>query len=288
MARPPARRARRSAVIAVAGVVTMAGGLAACGGESPITASRAPGLTAPATAPSTPAPTMPPITSPTTTAPSPGTTAPGPTSPSTSAPINATAVLHRALADARAEGWVTSDSADGGGTEAIDTVAGPDRGLQTVIEEGQTGHIVVVPGTTYIHGTADALVALFSLPAAQAKILADRWVSLRPGDKQYHSTTEGVTLPSLLAPLALTGHVSGGTITGSDGKHYDLITGRVPKGTGYGNGTETGRLAVTPGSHPLPYEFEIISSKGVIEWAYRDWGKKAAVAVPPGAVPLPH
>lgn len=288
MARPPARRARRSAVIAVAGVVTMAGGLAACGGESPISASQTPGITTPATTPGTPVPTMPPITSPTTTTPAPGTTAPGPTSPSTSAPINATAVLHRALANAHSEGWVTSDSANTGGTEAIDTVAGPDRGLQTVTAGSDTGHIVVVPGTTYIHGTASALATLFSVPTAQAKTLAGHWVKLLPSDKQYHSTTEGVTLPSLLAPLALTGNVKGGTITGSDGKHYDLITGTIPKGTGYGNGTETGRLAVTTGSHPLPYEFEVTATAGAIEWAYRDWGKKAAVSVPSGAVPLPH
>lgn len=283
MSRLRTRGRRRPAAVALAGVVLMAGGLAACGGESPITASRTPpSIAAPGTTPATPGTTLPPLTSPTTSP----STAPGTSTPSTSTPIDATAVLHRALANAHAEGWVTSYSANSGGTEAIDTVAGPDRGHQTVTAGSNTGHIIVLPGATYIHGPASALTALFSVPSAQAKSLANRWVKLLPSDKQYHSTTEGVTLPSLLAPLALTG-VKGGTIT-SHGTRYDLITGTVPKGTGYGNGTQTGRLAVTTGSHPLPYEFEITSSAGAIEWAYRDWGKKAAVSVPPGAVTLPH
>lgn len=279
---------RRPSAAALAGVVLLAGGLAACGGESPITASRTPpSIAAPSTTPATPATTLPPLTSPTTSpSTAPGTSTPGPATPSTSTPINAALVLHVALINAHLEGWVTSDSANSGGTEAIDTLAGPDRGRQTVTAGGDTGHIVVVPGATYITGPASALTNLFSVPSAQAKSLANRWVKLLPTDKQYHSTTEGVTLPSLLAPLALTG-VKGGTIT-SHGTRYDLITGTVPKGTGYGNGTETGQLAVTTGSHPLPYEFEITSSAGAIEWAYRDWGKKAAVSAPSGAVTLPH
>lgn len=274
----PARRGLRLA----GGALMLAAGLAACGGSSPITASGGATTTAPGSPTTT---TAPPQTTTTTT--EPGSTTTTTTAGSGGHPVDAARVLRRALHDAYRAGWVRSDSTGGAaGSEAIITDAGPDRGAQTVIFNGLTGHIVVLPGRTYVHGTAPALQQLFRIPHSQATVLAPHWVVLVKADRQYHNVTIGVTLPSLLAPVALTGALHAAR-TSHNGHHYVLISGRVPAGAGYGAGA-SGRLAVTSGPDPLPYVLEIhTSGGGTFRWVFTRWGTKVPVHAPGGAVRLP-
>jgi hypothetical protein len=184
------------------------------------------------------------------------------------------------MSDALAERW-----AHVGGTELL-TVAGPDRGTQTVKNGSLTGMIRVLPNSTYIQGSAAALQRLFDVPAAAAAKVAGKWVVLTQADPEYKSVTIGVTLPSELQQLELQGPLRTETYN-QDGKKGTLISGGLPPVADIPKGL--GAVLVSDGSHPLPEEFAEFQSTGstLLDETFSLWGAGELVQVPAGAVPLP-
>jgi hypothetical protein len=275
---------------------------AACGGRSPLAGrpyispattgpvSTAPGSTTPGSAGSAPTSSAPVTASPSTSVPT-ATTAPATTTPATTVPptvapttapdtAKALAILNAARSDALAERW-----AHVSGSQLV-TVAGPDRGTQTVKIGSDSGLIKVLPNATYIQGSAAALQRLFDVPAAAATKVAGKWVILTPSDPEYKSVTIGVTLPSELQELDLQGTLRTESYS-RNGTQGTLISGSLPPSANITKGL--GALLVTTGPHPLPEEFAEFQATGATAFdeTFSLWGAAELVQAPSGAVPLP-
>jgi hypothetical protein len=189
-------------------------------------------------------------------------------------------VLNAAKRDGLAERW-----AHVRGTE-LATVAGPDRGTQTVTAGGLIGLIRVLPNATYIHGSTLALEHLFQVPATAAIRVADKWAILTRADPEYKGVTIGVTLPSELQEIVLTGPLRIQPYN-HDGRRGTLITGSLPTQPGIAAGY--GALLVTAGPRPLPEEYAqyLHTRQTVLDETFSLWGASELVKAPPGAVPLP-
>ncbi len=193
-------------------------------------------------------------------------------------------MLQKAIVDARAKGWVHVTSSNTTRTNVLTTVAGPDRGTQRVALDSVSGLIIVVPGATYIKGSAVALTRVFAVPAAAASKVANRWIRLTSKDPEYAKLTAGVTLPSFLGELRFTA-----PLTVRDYSHagttYLLIAGKLSPAAGVGAGN--GVLLLTKSSHPLPVRFVTVGKAGAAGASFGHWGASQSVSAPRGAVPLP-
>jgi hypothetical protein len=270
-------------VIAVAG-------LSACGGGLPLSAAKS---TAPASTPtSLPAPRTPSIVSPPATTPvpkAPSTTTPGTTRvkvPTLLDPRSGTALLRSVLAHAIAQHWVhgvaTSPATRTDAATTFTSDDGPGDGIQDITVGSVSGQIRVVGDRTYIRGTPAALVDLFQVPIAVAPELGGRWVTLKPGDSDYHTVTIGVTISSFIGEIAFTGAVTEGT-SRVDGVTTTIIEGRLPASAGKG----TGVLYLTGTTDPLPQVWEEIGSSSTTRTTFDQWGQAVTVTAPAGATPLP-
>jgi hypothetical protein len=296
-----ARRSSRSLTAGVAALAVLV--LAGCGAT---TGAATPAPAAPTSAPTTPGTTTPgtatPGTTPGTATPgtatpgtTPGTTTPGTTTPGTTPPSTVpaltdrapgAALLHTVLADATAQQWVhgTSTSPAERGAAATSFVSddGPDRGTQDITVGSLSGAIRVLGDRTYIQGSPESLEALFEVPADIAAPLGGVWITLQPGDSEYHSITIGVTSPSFLQEIAFTGAVTKGTATVA-GAAVTVLEGTLAASAGPG----TGVLYLTGAAQPLPLTWVEVGSTGTTRTSFADWGHAVTVSAPSGAVPLP-
>jgi hypothetical protein len=222
-------------------------------------------------------------------APGPSTSTPATTRPSTTTPMTGpgAALVRTTLADAEAEQWVHGVSRTGAeGTERVATTsisdAGPGRGTQEITIGPIAGNIRVIGTTTYIHGGPQALVDLFDVPTGIATRLGATWLILRPGDSEYSSVTEGVTISSFLQETSFSGLVTEAS-TKLGRIPAIVISGALPASIGLGSG----ELYATRGPRPLPLEWKITEGGGTTTTTFSDWGHSISVAAPAGAVPIP-
>jgi hypothetical protein len=231
----------------------------------PTSPSSAPPVTAPEATPSTPSTALKPMTS---------------TGP-------AAALFRTALADADAEHWVhgVSRTAAGGADNVATTSVsddGPDQGTQEITIGSVAGDIRVIGTTTFIRGGSEALADLFDVPTSIAAGLGATWLILRPGNSEYDSVTEGVTISSFLQETAFSGTVTEAS-TKLGRTPATVLSGALASAIGVGSGD----LYVTRGPRPLPLEWKVVQAGGTTITTFSDWGHTATVTAPAGAVAIP-
>lgn len=73
---------------------------------------------------------------------------------------------------------------------------------------GMRAEVRVIGTATYFTGNAMTLTKFFGFPAATAAKVSGRWLLLRPGDADYETVTEGVTLSSAASEVKVEGSIT--------------------------------------------------------------------------------
>ncbi len=162
---------------------------------------------------------------------------------------------------------------------------GPSSGSETV-SVGHDQFIVIFTGKeAYFDGSAAALQDQLGLPATMASVYAGRWISLLQTDGPYSSIEDGLTSSSALAQVFIAPSATAPEYQ-THGVLLTRITGRIPHGQ-----VVTGSASLDLISRSkLPAEYSAHGSNGGQTWsstlAFSQWGEKAVVEAPIGALPF--
>jgi hypothetical protein len=194
------------------------------------------------------------------------------------------AAVHNALARTSVHELQTVTSAQGTGT--VTTDAGTSAGRQEIKRPGgERAQVLVVGGVAYFSGTQTALTNYFGLPAAVARKVATRWVSVPSSSAGYSVVAGGATLSGVLGSFAVPGHLSETAPTQVDGQAAIGIKG-VGADKGATSITVSATVYVSRGSTPLPVRATYTFSKGgSVTLELSNWNEHVAITVPTNVIP---
>ena len=168
----------------------------------------------------------------------------------------------------------SDDSADGAGRQEI-TISG-----------GEHAIVLVMGAVAYIRGNEAALTGYFGFPAAAAKRLINRWISIRRGDFGYQQVTSGVTLAGVARQLELTGPLTIKAPGMVAGQSVVGVHGTVPASVGAPAGTKATLYAAASGSAlPVSYRLDRADSLQFVA-TFSRWGEPVHLAAPRNAIPV--
>jgi hypothetical protein len=191
-------------------------------------------------------------------------------------------LLEQALTDAREAGSVHEVMTNRlkGGTVVMADDIGTTEGRQLIsVTPGEAGRVLVFGASAYIAGDQTALTHFFGFPAATARQIGDRWVSMPASNREYTAVADDATLSSALTDLGLGGHltelvpstVDGQPVVGIIGAAEHLGGSDAPLGTVY----------VSRSNHPLPVEVTYSLSDGEhTTLRFDDWGERLTLRRP--------
>jgi hypothetical protein len=198
--------------------------------------------------------------------------------------LSASQLLNAALRDARARGsaheveqWLTSKAS---GTYSDDV--GLSEGRQQIqISGGVRAHTLILDGTAYTSGNQAAFVQFFGFPAAVARTIGTRWVSTPRSDTAYATVARDATLPSALADVTPSGHLT----ETADQRSWVGAIAITGANSLFGPGTFT--LYVSRSSTPLPLGATFSGTKVMTAtFVFSDWGEALALKAPANAIPI--
>jgi hypothetical protein len=196
-------------------------------------------------------------------------------------------LLHTALADAAARGSVHQTLSEVFGTRRAtysDDVS-TSSGRQAITASGGIqAHVLVLAHVAYISGNEAGLVSYFGFPAAIAKRVGNRWVSVPSSTGAYATVSAAATLSSALADITPSGQLTTTAPTTIAGQAVVGIRGRPPASL---RQTGTATIYVTRSSHPLPVYVTITlaNAAGTVTSTLSNWGERVAITAPANAIP---
>lgn len=150
-------------------------------------------------------------------------------------------------------------------------------GIQRVTTGAARAEVRVVGTTTYFTGNRAAITGYFGMPPS-AVPGHGVWFRLRPGDTQYKTVTEGVTLASAMREVALTGPY---TVLPAQQRHGLAVVGvrgQVPAVPTTARSSATLWVAAT--GPKLPVEFDASAGPISMTVTFTQWGHTRHVAKP--------
>ena len=212
-------------------------------------------------------------------------TKPGPTT--SLAPAQSSAGLFkRATQEAVREGWFHAEvaSTDVGISSTISQGSGLSSGHQSVTQAGGHLDVIVIGTALYLRGDTAGLTAALDIAPAEAGRYANMWISIPTGDGIYANAAEGVTIPSVLSQVALSGPIQIGAPTELNGTAVVGLSGQSP---GPDGGTSAETLYVSTGANPLPVEVTDAASDGsTLKATFSQCGVAVLITAPTGAIPI--
>jgi hypothetical protein len=203
---------------------------------------------------------------------------------------SATALLNLAFADARAKGsfhQALSQEVGGVRGSLTDDVA-LTSGRQTIASSnGARARIEVIGPTAYVTGNPRGLRANFKFTRGQVAVIGRNWVAIPSTNSAFASIAYDVTVPTALAEVAPSGHLTAGPRTTVDGQRVIAISGGAPTAFA-GGGSGHAIIYVTASSDPLPVRAAVEvnqanHAKLVLTGTMSDWGERVRVRPPTGA-----
>jgi len=172
-------------------------------------------------------------------------------------------------------------------SDSVITDATTNQGRQQITHSGgEKGQVVVVGGKAYFSGNQAALTHYFGLPAALARKVGTRWVSVPSSSSGYSAVAGGASLNGVLGSFDIPGQLKETAPTQVDGQSAVGITGKGPV-TGSTTASISATVYVTRSSTPLPlravYAF---SSGGSVTLELSGWGEHLALKAPTNVIPV--
>jgi hypothetical protein len=194
--------------------------------------------------------------------------------------------LHRSIVLARhSVGFTATLQASLGSVPfSGESASGQRTGAQVVQIGSQVAAERVFPGVTYVDGTSAVLHALSHFPSAIADAAAGQWVALRPGDKPYRDTTNGVTVGSFWSGMGVHGRLRYLEPAVHNGVEAVGVNGY----TGHGKTRKTVTAWIAASGRPYPVELTVsgMSKSGpeTMDTLVSNWGQQPHVVRPAHAV----
>jgi hypothetical protein len=203
-------------------------------------------------------------------------------------------ILAEAMAAARSAGSMHYDEQVTASRASVNAVGSAMLTVGREVAGGSNGALmteIVLPGSTYLHGNAAALTGFLDLSAKTAARLANRWLVLHAGDRNYQQITDGITGDSLLSSITPVGSLTKAKTLQKVGSQSVIgVVGKAPASSEMPAGSYTELWVAATGS-PLPVAVEELAPDGdKMELAFTQsgWGAKVTgVAAPAGALPFP-
>jgi hypothetical protein len=204
---------------------------------------------------------------------------------------NASQLLRVALADAMSRGSVhqTTWAVSGAKRQTLSDDVAVHSGRQDMTRSGGIhAQILVINEVAYFAGNQTTLVKYFGLPAAVARAVGDRWVSVPASSSAYAAVATSATLPSALGQITPTGQLTELRPTTINHQWVIGIRGQVQSSS---KEIRTETLYVTESPHPLPVSATIsFSTKGrslgTIYTTLVDWGESVVIKPPSNSIPI--
>ncbi len=201
----------------------------------------------------------------------------------------ASGLLDQALADARAKGSfhqaLTQTVGGVRGSLADDVTL--TSGRQAISSsDGTRAEVEVVGSTAYMSGNQYALKSYFKFTSKQIAVIGSNWVSIPSTSTAFASVAYDVTVPTALAEVVPSGHLTQGPKTAINGQQVVAISGDAP--TAFAGGTDgKATIYITASSDPLPVRASIEvtqanSARLTLTGTMDDWGERVAVTPPTG------
>ena len=200
----------------------------------------------------------------------------------------ATQLLHAALHDALSRSSVheveTQKTPKMSATLITD--AGTKQGRQQITRSGgEKAQVVAVGGAAYFSGNQAALIHYFGLPAALARKVGNRWVSVPSSSNGYSVVAGGTILSSVVGSFAIPGRLTETGPTTVDGQPAVGITAKGPV-TGSTSASVSATVYVTRSRTPLPLRATyIFSDGGRATLDLSSWDERLALKAPTNAIP---
>lgn len=201
----------------------------------------------------------------------------------------ATGLLNLAFADARAKGsfhQALTQVVGGVRGSLVDDVTVKAGRQQIISSDGTRAQVEVIGNTAYVTGNQYALKQFFKFTNNEISVIGSNWVSIPSTNTAFASIAYDVTLPTALAEVAPSGHLTEGHTTTIDGQRVIAINGSVP--TAFAGGTHgSATIYVTENSDPLPIRASLQVTQAdhkklVLTGTMGDWGEHVAVRPPRG------
>jgi hypothetical protein len=191
--------------------------------------------------------------------------------------------LHQVIADAKAKQSMhlqTKDRSRRLGAMRMSDDDATETGIQRISRDGGHVTIRVLPAATFVAGDHNGLTKYLGFSPSMATALRGHWLRLLPGQPNYASVTDAITLSSALKEVGLRGHLRRLAARRKDGQRVYGIEGR-PTGKGEPRKAHA-TLWVSAGRDPLPVEWDE-RYHGTTEVArFTRWGHPVRVTVPGG------
>jgi hypothetical protein len=182
-------------------------------------------------------------------------------------------------------------STDQNGTVTTFSDEATATGGKQVITIGGDQHatVLLINGIGYVQGNQAALISFFGIPSSQARVLAGRWLSFRPGDtigtSSYDDVVAGITLSSVASELQLPGpDTETGPLTVA-GQSVLAIQSPVPSGQQLPPSARETLYVAAQGSRPV---LEKLSGAGGVQdqLSFSKWGETVSLSPPADALPV--
>lgn len=211
------------------------------------------------------------------------------TSPRNSSLGTATGLLNLAFADARAKGsfhQALTQVVGGVRGALVDDVTVKAGRQQITSSDGTRAKVEVIGNTAYVTGNQHALKRFFKFTNNEISVIGSNWVSIPSTNTAFASIAYDVTLPTALAEVAPSGHLTEGHTTTIDGQRVIPINGSVPTAFAGGTGGKA-TIYVTESSDPLPIRASLQVTQAdhkklELTGTMGDWGERVAVSPPRG------
>lgn len=151
-------------------------------------------------------------------------------------------------------------------------------GIQRVRVDGGHATVLVIGATTYVTADQVGFTKYFRMSASQARAVRGQWLPLVPGQPDYTSVTEGVTLTSTLQEIGISGTLKRLSVRTKDGQRVFGIQGQAA-GDGMPKGTRA-TLWISVGAHGLPVEYDAGGAKPLMTARFSHWGRAVSLRTP--------
>jgi hypothetical protein len=202
---------------------------------------------------------------------------------------SAATLLNTALRDATSRGSFHAAEARklGKATSSTSEDLGANEGTQEISGSGGwRARVLVVGKTAYLSGNAAGLKTYFGFPAAVARKVGSRWVSVPSSNPGFAEASNDVTFASALAAITPSGHLTQTAATKIDGTPAIGIRGTGPALNSAGTATSL-TLFISSTGKPLPLRATLDDGKGDTRTVtLSGWGEHVAVSAPHSAVPI--
>jgi hypothetical protein len=191
---------------------------------------------------------------------------------------------HRAIANARRQGWVHVEARFemSGRTIAFSQDAGPRSGRQAITIGSEHATVRLVDRLVYVYADAGALRDYVGLAPGSAAAGAGKWISIRRSDPLCATVAAGVTLSDTLAQISLEPplrHTARSTV---NGRAVIGIRGEVPTARG---DVEPGTLYIPASGDVLPVASDFTDPGATDRAVFSAWGTAVTIRAPAHAVP---